>query len=459
MNREELIYEVSLNYTELVYYLLNKYGPAEYDYFHRISQGALGSYNKKVSRTNEGLICHHIYEDRGGSLSSPLSAVIQPLSWQNKENLVYCTLLEHLLLHIKIAVLRQRKYKFTEPFEIDDFFTTHGINTICTQINELFALDGETTGWQKKCFPSISDNYKEYILLLQTLLTYIENQCADFCRKDRYIKKGSIIEFTDGKGIITGWSTLKDKVVFEHDGSKRAIDTVYLRQQLTFYDCFDRAARNLCAIVIDYSTGKLQLQKNIYEDVCTLQDEQAKQLAQYLTVDFHGFGFPMFAAYSLDRAQFGSDNADEYLYKGLPSFVNSEESKTLTSKTPYFWIGKLPPEIENSDFYYVVRIKVAFQHHSSNPPFVRYKETGDWSRFRLDFRVTEEKNFLSDKMLILSDSSVINHENKKCNWIKDFSGKVERATVILTLGRDDFDLFKKEHRIISIEYLDGCYFK
>ena len=458
MDREELIYEISLTYSEFIHYLLDKYGSAEYDYFHRISQGILGSYNKKVSRTNEGLICHHIYEDRGGSLSSPISAVIQPLTWQKKENLVYCNMLEHLLLHIKIAVLRQKKYKFTEPFEIDDFFTTHGINVICNQINELFALDGETTGWQKKCYPSIRDNYKEYILLLQTLLTYIETQCTECCREDRYIKKGSIIEFTDGNGIITGWSHLKDKVVFELDGNKRAIDTTYLQRHLTFFDCWDREARNLCAIVLDYSTGELQLQKKIYKDVRTAQDELAKKLAKNLSVDFHGFGFPMFAADSLDRAQFGSDNADEYLYKGLPSFVDSDDSRALISKTPHFWIGKIPPEVENSDCYYVVRIKTAFHHRSNNPPFIRYKELDLIRGRRSSFIFDEDKNLLTENGVILSDSSLIIHD-KKNDWIKNSSGKKERVTVTLTLGQDDFELFKKEHRILSIEYLDGCYFQ
>jgi len=457
MNKEELIYEASLTYTELVYYLLDKYGPAKHDYFHRIPQGVLGSHNKTVSRTNEGLICHHIYEDRGGNLGSPHSAVFQPLEWQKKENLVYCNMLEHLLLHIKIAILRQKKYKFSSPIDIENFFTTHGINMICYDINQLFLLSGEVNSWQKKCYPAIRDNYNEYVVMIKALLKYIECQCQEFDREKRFIKIGSIIKFADGVGTIIGWSHLKDKVVFDHDGNKGAVDVQHLQQQLTFYDYWDLAARKLCALVKDYASGELQLHEELYKDVRKTQDDMASILAQALSVDFHGFGFPMFAAYSLNKAQFGSNNADEYIYKGLPSFVNSEESKTLTSKTPHFWIGKLPPEIENGDYYYIIRIKTAFHHRSNNPPFIRYKEP-DLIRGRSPFIIDEDQNLLTKKGVILSDSSIIIHD-KKVDWIKNSSGEKERVTVTLTLGRDDYELFKREHRILSIEYLDGCYFQ
>ena len=56
-----------MTYSELVEYLLKKYGPAKYDYFCTES---CKSKNSKVSRTSEGLYCHHIDEDKAIMLSN-----------------------------------------------------------------------------------------------------------------------------------------------------------------------------------------------------------------------------------------------------------------------------------------------------------------------------------------------------------------------------------------------------
>ena len=52
--------EMEMNYDEFVSYLLKKYGPAKYDYF---TNATCKTKSKRISRTKEGLFCHHIDED------------------------------------------------------------------------------------------------------------------------------------------------------------------------------------------------------------------------------------------------------------------------------------------------------------------------------------------------------------------------------------------------------------
>ncbi|WP_375317597.1 hypothetical protein [Spiroplasma endosymbiont of Virgichneumon dumeticola] len=55
-----------------------------------------------ITRGKEGLYIHHIDEDKAILLSTPEWARISPFDYQKADRLVYCNLLEHLVLHIKI---------------------------------------------------------------------------------------------------------------------------------------------------------------------------------------------------------------------------------------------------------------------------------------------------------------------------------------------------------------------
>ena len=96
---------MKLSYTEFVVYLKTKYGIPKESYFKNYSTGRL-NYNTNNSRTNEGLMIHHVYENQYVYLSN--SDICKDLinehpETQNPENLVYCNYLEHLILHIKIT--------------------------------------------------------------------------------------------------------------------------------------------------------------------------------------------------------------------------------------------------------------------------------------------------------------------------------------------------------------------
>lgn len=170
MDKSELLKEIKMPYNELLNYLTKKYGPAKYDYF---STPECKSKNKKSSRSSEGLYCHHMDEDKGVNLTSAFHAVRQPFEWQRKERLVYCNALEHLLLHMKIDVLRQNK-EMSSPMDIEIFFTSHGVHMVCKTINGLFADDKPANGWRMKCYNEIKENYDDYICIVRAFMLYIE---------------------------------------------------------------------------------------------------------------------------------------------------------------------------------------------------------------------------------------------------------------------------------------------
>ena len=208
MNREEIYKELCLTYDDLQVYLNKKYGGAQYDYFHTPECNAK---NKKVSRTKEGLYCHHMDEDKGGNLGNPPQAKTQPFEWQKKERLVYCNVLEHLILHFKIAVLRQKEL-FKEPKDILDFFTTGGIYMICQEINDMFMNDGTTSAWKKRCYEEIKDNYCDYIALIKSLLLYIKNDYIGKKEESEFLKVGSFVHFSDCDCEILKLSNKKNVV-------------------------------------------------------------------------------------------------------------------------------------------------------------------------------------------------------------------------------------------------------
>ena len=114
MSSEDLKNQMAMDYDEQIEYLLKKYGPAKYDYF--VSEDNLTK-NRSISRTAEGLECHHIDENIIPTLSDPDIASIYSYDYQRKERLVYCNLLEHLLLHIKIG--QDRYYENHKTMEVN----------------------------------------------------------------------------------------------------------------------------------------------------------------------------------------------------------------------------------------------------------------------------------------------------------------------------------------------------
>jgi hypothetical protein len=112
---------LSLSYEDAVESLLQKYGPVIDDYFreksyNRFFNGEIKSITKgKFTKISEGLYCHHVFENKYYNLTNKDFCKEQnaPYEVHKKENLVYCDLIEHFILHILIT--KETNGKFGWP--------------------------------------------------------------------------------------------------------------------------------------------------------------------------------------------------------------------------------------------------------------------------------------------------------------------------------------------------------
>ena len=103
MNYQNYLEIKDFKYEQYVEYLINKYGEVPGDY---CSAGF--SPNENIKRKqSDNLYIHHIREDKVAGLSDMKVAATAPFEYQQAKNLVYCNLLEHILLHIMIGEQNQ----------------------------------------------------------------------------------------------------------------------------------------------------------------------------------------------------------------------------------------------------------------------------------------------------------------------------------------------------------------
>lgn len=113
---------MDFDYFPLVNFLVNKYGYVNSDYFK--NDDCL----ERCETLNNGLFIHHIDEYSIPGLSNYDIAIKNDFSHQKSERLVYCNLLEHLILHYKILI------------ENPDFIyiKNNGFNLLMKQINDFY---------------------------------------------------------------------------------------------------------------------------------------------------------------------------------------------------------------------------------------------------------------------------------------------------------------------------------
>ena len=103
MNYQEFQKISAYKYEDYVKYLKEKYGVVPEDY---CSKGFTPNMNIK-RKQSDNLYIHHIREDKVANLSDMSIAATAPFEYQQAHNLVYCNLLEHILLHIMIGEQNQ----------------------------------------------------------------------------------------------------------------------------------------------------------------------------------------------------------------------------------------------------------------------------------------------------------------------------------------------------------------
>ena len=154
--------EMKMTYAELVHHLLQKYGSAKEDYF--LNEGCYTK-NKRIMRTKEGLICHHIDEDKAIMLCNDKYAKNNPFAYQKADRLVYCNILEHFLLHIKIA--EEPRDVYANEKELPGI--GGAANIICRQINDYYDGYEFSREWQVIEMSILEGHFEDYIRMLQYL--------------------------------------------------------------------------------------------------------------------------------------------------------------------------------------------------------------------------------------------------------------------------------------------------
>lgn len=190
-----------MSYEEYVQYLLKKYGPAIYDYFYINRNGNL-SKNNKVTRSKEGLECHHIDEDKYILLSTPHMAASYPIELQKADRLIYADRIEHLLLHIKIARLGTAG--------------TYGCGTafLIGSINKIFQNPPQS-GWEVNMYNKIVDYYDVYIEILYRLAN---EMCYGSVQNICDILNGDKDKITESRAKVMS-------VIFHKDVNDRNMET------------------------------------------------------------------------------------------------------------------------------------------------------------------------------------------------------------------------------------------
>ena len=157
---------LKMSYQDIVSALLKKYGSAKHNYF---KDTACKIKNPLVTRTNEGLFCHHIDEDKAIMLCNDKFAANNPFEYQKADRLVYCNLLEHLLLHVKIAENPNPDANENELPGIGG-----AINFICKDLNDIYSGKEFADEWRKNIADKVKDNFDDYIIILRYLWNVVE---------------------------------------------------------------------------------------------------------------------------------------------------------------------------------------------------------------------------------------------------------------------------------------------
>lgn len=180
IDRYNKIFDIlyKLTYDEYVNQLKEKYGDVPEDYFRIATKGKSKGQlvkNGHIMRGKDGLYVHHVYECYFLDLSDPTTYLLQRNDIQDikikdaqkAENLVYCNLLEHLILHIKIALEYRgsRRTRFS--------LITRDLNDLCELGDQNLiesVLNEPSKRWRQVVYSLIKDDYDIYVMLVNIIV-------------------------------------------------------------------------------------------------------------------------------------------------------------------------------------------------------------------------------------------------------------------------------------------------
>jgi len=169
MTKEEIKKELEMTLQEQYQYLKYKYGSVPENYFMDVNCTYKSTKN---GRGNEGLFVHHDYEYDSANplvnnLSDPAVAKQFDYMYQHAENLTYCNYLEHLIIHIKINILRKQ--------QLGRYINDGLVNFMIPELNDWYRYIGLNKPWKRVAFSLIEENYQDYCDLVNYWLYNISD--------------------------------------------------------------------------------------------------------------------------------------------------------------------------------------------------------------------------------------------------------------------------------------------
>ncbi len=449
MISNELFLELSLRYNDLVDYLKRKYGTVSGDFF--LNRNCTTK-NKSIMRSEEGLYCHHIDEDKGIDLAN--TAKDYPFEWQKAERLVYCNLLEHLILHMKISVMRFPR-RIMSPNIITSYFGG-GLPLICRIINSLYTNYEKVIEQMKASLTPIKENYSEYILLLQLMMYHVIHQYKG--EKGKAIVNG-ILEVDGIKYQVLRSNNTGEYALKNSEGKIIRIKPLSTHKEFAYWYYISELRRDLSLLYTD--EHQLIISNQVFEDIIKrdyLDWDDSKRLSFFKTYsslllqDYKGFGFPQFADDKLAINDYGSNSVDEYLSLAFPTTL--PVTYVIDKTKPVFWRESFPntEEFKMSPLS-IVRIETSFAIKAGETPYVRAK------RLSLLYKTTRN-NIIEypEKGQVMATSDVEIKGRLYARGPQIGNDKEDWYKIVLTLTMDDYELFKQKHDIRYLKILDGCYF-
>ena len=93
-----------------------------------------------------------------------------PFEYQKANRLVYCNLLEHLILHTKIAEEPQNK-----DANKDELQGIGGaVAFLCKELNDIYSGKEYDDEWRQKIATQVKDSFDDYILVLKHLWSVVK---------------------------------------------------------------------------------------------------------------------------------------------------------------------------------------------------------------------------------------------------------------------------------------------
>lgn len=292
----ELEKELSMPYDDLVLYLTSKYGPVSGNYF--ISEDNY-SRNRNNVRSSDGLYCHHIMEKKAENLSNINYAIKNPFEWQLAKNLVYCNLIEHLILHLKIMLIRSKFYGCDKQYSYDRSFLINfktlfniippGLEYICNDLNRMFCNKGKIAKWKIPYYNVISDSINAYLTILKVIIAFHIDLCSNYRNDGLTIIKDSHIKFSGTAYRILSVSDdsvdYLDKKVVLIDTDGNCVNYSYSGIVSSIGSCQDR----FYALCMKLASCDGSINTNILNCIYPIvQDNKIDCLLDKLYVDYTG---------------------------------------------------------------------------------------------------------------------------------------------------------------------------